>query len=224
MKKLWIKFFSGIVVGLISFAANSQQPAGPGSSPSTAAQLKISPGTLLQLEISGDIDVKKVHAGDTFRTKLWDDVRDGGKILLPRNTTIVGHVVDAQPRTKENPESKLTIGLDKAVFKDGSELPLQGIVERVEYSSVAIAAAAETKSHSYNQSPFPGSTTNVAMPTQGRTEDLQVGPGPTNVQDKSIVAQGNSLTGQTVFTSADKADVKLRRFATLDVRVTHSGN
>src|ERR1700756_3895999 len=160
MRKQWIIV---ALVALISSASAGQQPASSSPAPPPAVP-KITPGTLAQVEVSSDVDAKKAHAGDVFRTRLWDDVRGpSGQVVLPAKTIIVGHVVDSQPRTKENPESKMTIAFDKAVLKDGSELPLHGVVERVQISSIALAAA-ETNSRSYNASANPGSTTNVAMP------------------------------------------------------------
>jgi hypothetical protein len=216
-------------MGLISVGAYSQQPFASASQAPTAAQIKIDPGTLIQVEMNSDIDVKKAHAGDIFRTRLWDAVRNGDKIILPQKTIVVGHVVEAQRRTKDNPESKLTITFDKAVFKDGSELPLR-VVARVQLSQMAAAAAADANARSYNPGLSPGSTTNVAMPSQlplpgeGVDKNQLVAAGPTNIRDTTIVPEGDASGTLTVFHSATKADVKIKHFATLDVRVTHTGD
>jgi hypothetical protein len=58
------------------------------------------------------------------------------------------------------------------------------------------------------------------MPTQGAPQDTQVAPGPTNVRDTSVDVKWNPSAGTTVISSANKDDVKLKRFATLDVRIT----
>lgn len=249
MENRWIRLVLSTAIGLVLFAGqpgvpaepvfasvawNSQQPAASStSSPTspTATQAKISPGTLVQVEMTSDVDVKKAHAGDIFRTKLWQDVRSGDKIILPQNTVLVGHVVDAQPRTKTTAESKLTIAFDKAVLKDGSELPLHGVVERVQLTPIAVAAGAGTNTPSYNPGLNPGSTTNVAMPNQlpspgqGGVQDKNQlpTPGPTNIRDTSILIQRDASGTLTVLSSAAKADVKLKHYATLDVRITHTG-
>jgi len=220
MKKLVMQSALGTVIAMCALATIAQQPSTPNPASPTAPQVTISPGIVIQVEMSGDIDVKKVHPGDVFRTKLWDDARNSsGAILLPKKTVVVGHVVEAQPHSKSDPESKLTIAFDKALLKDG-ELPLHGVVERVEFSSIAISAAADAQAHSAGKSPFPGSTTNVAMPTQGAAQDTQVAPGPTNIRDTSVDIKRNPSAGTTVISSTTKDDVKLKRFATLDVRIT----
>lgn len=179
-------------------------------------------GPIVQVEMSSDIDVKKAHPGDVFRTKIWEDVRSGDKVVLPQKTIIVGHVVAAEPRSKDNPDSKLTIAFDKAILKNGSELPVRGVVERVQLSPMAVAAA-DSNSPGYNQGLNPGSTTNVAMPGTGSAEQKQITPGPTNIRDSSIALQGDPAGATTVLSSTTKAEVKLKRFATLDLRVTKMG-
>jgi len=229
MKNHWIRLGLITVMGLISFGSYSRQPVASAAQSPTAAQAKIDPGTLIQVEMNSDIDVKKAHAGDVFRTKLWGDIRNGDKVILPQKTIVIGHVVEAHPRTKDNPESKLTIAFDKAVLKDGSELPLSGVVARVQLSQMAVAAA-DASARSYNPGLNPGSTTNVAMPTQvplpgeGGDKNQLAAVGPTNIRDTAILAEGDASGTLTVFRSATKADVKIKHFATLDVRITRSGD
>ena len=227
MEKRWNRLVLSAAIGLIFFSAYSQQPTA--STAQTPTPAKISPGTLIQAEMSNDVDAKKAHAGDIFRARIWREVRSGDKIILPQKTVLIGHVVEAQPHTKDNPQSKLTIAFDKAVLKDGSELPLSGVVARVQLSQMAAAAAADSNARSYNPGLSPGSTTNVAMPTQvplpgeGGDKNQLVGAGPTNIRDTTILAEGDASGTLTVFRSTTKADVKIKHFATLDVRITHAG-
>ena len=223
MKERWITLVFIAVTCSLSPAVNAQQPVPSNPAPAGAANDAINPGTIIQVEVTGDIDAKKAHASDVFRTRLWDDVRSGDKIVLPQKTMLVGHVVEAQPRTKDNPESKLTITFDKAVLKNGTELPLHGVVERVQLSSLAAAAATDSNNPGYNQDLNPGSTTNVAMPNAAPTDQKTVTLGPTNIRDSSIIPKADPTGTLTVLTTTAKGDVKLKHYATLDVRVTHSG-
>jgi len=209
-----------VSLALTSVAARAQQP--PASAP-------IAPGTLLQVEMSNDVDAKKAHPGDVFKTRLWDDVRNGDKVVLPAKTVVVGHVVAAQPHTKDNSDSSLSVAFDKAILKSGAEIPLHCVVERVQLSQMAAAAAAGANGPSYNQGLNPGSTTNIAMPAQqpqageGPHQDQPLTPGPTNIRDTGLVPQADPSGNLTVIGSAGKSDAKLKKFATLDVRVTRSG-
>lgn len=230
MRKRWITIIFTAAMGSIAYSACSQQPAASNTAASTAAQTKIESGTLIQVEMNSDVDVKKAHAGDIFRTRLWEAVRNGDKVILPQKTIVVGHVVAAQPRTKDNPESRLTIAFDKALLKDGSELPLHGVVARVQLSSMAVAAGADTNARSYNPGLSPGSTTNIAMPAQlplpgeGGDKNQLATLGPTNIRDTTILCEEDASGTLTEFRSATKADVKIKHYATLDVRITHTAD
>ena len=217
MKESWIRFAAASVIGLVSIAAHGQPSSG---SPVQSGTIS---GPLIQVEMNSDVDVKKAHAGDVFKTRVWEDVRSGDKIILPQKTILIGHVVSAHPRSKDNPDSTLVVAFDKAVLKDGTELPVRGVVERVELSSMAVAAAGP-HSPGYNQGLNPGSTTNIAMPNQTVNEEQkQITPGPTYVRDSSIALQADASGTTTVLSSTTKAEVKLKHFATLDVRVTQIG-
>ena len=220
-----IRFIAVLVItflpcAFVGWGLGSQNPSG---GPSHAANDAIAPGTLLQVEISKDIDAKKAHPGDIVRTKLWADVRSSDNAILPKKTIIVGHVVEAQPRTKADPESKLSIAFDKAILKDGSELPLHGVIERVELSPMAFAASKKGKEQLYSANP--GSTTNIAMPAQlpepgqGESDSQVPTTGPTNVRDPEIGLQQDTSRGVTILSSS-RGSVKLKQFAMIDVQVT----
>lgn len=221
MQYRWTSIILSTALLLASPAVIAQQPATSGNT-SQAPVADALTGPIIQVEMNNDVDVKKAHPGDVFKTKVWEDVRSGDKVVLPRKTIIVGHVVAVQPRTKDNPDSRLTIAFDKAILKNGSELPLHGVVERVEFSQMAVAAT-DRSSPSYNSGLNPGSTTNVAMPNSGNAEQQQIAPGPTYIRDSSIALQGDASGNMTVLTSTTKADIKLKHFATLDVRITKIG-
>jgi len=210
------KTLLAVVIALTPFAVRAQQPAAPSSS-------QIAPGTMIQVEMLKDIDAKKAHPGDMFQTRLWQDVTSNGRTILPKKTVIVAHVVEAQPRGKDNADSKLTIAFDKALLKDHSELPLHGVVARVQLTPLAVASGPKKGTQLY--SPNVGSTTNIAMPAQlpeagtGGPDDQLPTPGPTNVRDPDIAVQPDAAGTATTLTSS-KDDVKLKRYATLDVRIS----
>jgi hypothetical protein len=201
-------------------AAAGQQPAASNDNGNSSTQ--IAPGTMIQVEMSKDVDAKKAHPGDVFQAKLWNDIRVGDKVVVPKKSVIMGHVVEAQPRGKGGAESKLTIAFDKALVKGGAEIPLHGAVERVQLSPMAVAAASKGGTQLY--SPNPGSTTNIAMPAQmpeagtGGPDDQLPAPGPSNVRDPNISLQKDASGTQTTLSNS-KEEMKLKHYATLDVRI-----
>jgi hypothetical protein len=59
---------------------------------------------------------------------LLADVLSHGKIVVRRDSKLVGHVTEAQPHSKDNPESRLGIVFDKAVLKGGQEIPFTSVL------------------------------------------------------------------------------------------------
>ncbi len=84
--------------------------------------------------LSKTIDAKKAKSGDEIEAKVLQDVRSAGRVVIPKGSKLVGHVTEAQPRTKEQKHSELAVIFDRAVLKGGQTIPLHGYV-------VALAAA-----------------------------------------------------------------------------------
>ena len=89
----------------------------------------LSSGTTLQAELTKSIDAKKAKPGDEVTAKLTQDVRSSNQVVLHKGTKLVGHVTEAQAKSKENGESKLGIAFDKAVLKGGQEMAFTGVIQ-----------------------------------------------------------------------------------------------
>ena len=85
--------------------------------------------TTLQAELTKSLDAKKAKPGDEVTARVTQDVKSDGRVVIHRGSKLIGHVTEAQARTKENSESKLGIVFDKAVVKGGSEVTLNAIVQ-----------------------------------------------------------------------------------------------
>ena len=79
-------------------------------------------------ELSKTLDAKKAKAGDPVTARLLADVVSHGKIVARRDSKLIGHVTEAQPYTKENPESRLGIVFDKVILKGGQEVPVRSML------------------------------------------------------------------------------------------------
>jgi hypothetical protein len=85
----------------------------------------------LQAELTKSLDAKKAKPGDEVSAKLTQDVKENGKVVLHKGSKLVGHVTEAQARSKENAESKLGVVFDKAVLKGGEEMSFNGVIQAV---------------------------------------------------------------------------------------------
>ena len=107
-----------------SAAAGSNSAAGVNGASGALAS-----GTTLQAELTKPIDAKKAKQGDEVTAKVTQDVKSSGQVVLHKGTKLVGHVTEAQAKTKDNNESKLGIAFDKAVLKGGEEMALTGVIQ-----------------------------------------------------------------------------------------------
>jgi len=104
---------------------------GAGAAGVSGASGALSSGTTLQAELSKSLDAKKAKPGDQVDAKLTQDVKENGKVVLHKGSKLVGHVTEAQAKSKENVESKLGVVFDKAVLKGGEEVAFNGVIQAV---------------------------------------------------------------------------------------------
>jgi hypothetical protein len=105
--------------------ATSPQPSGSASQP--AGEKKIAPGSVIPVQLTKTVDAKKAKTGDQVVAKVTQDMKtSSGEVLVPKDTKIIGHVTQAQARSKEQKESELAIMFDHAEIKNGNsvELPM----------------------------------------------------------------------------------------------------
>jgi hypothetical protein len=92
---------------------------------------------------AGDFQVAKVFAtletsvdtltnarDDTFTLITMNDVGVGGRIVIPKGSKIVGHVVGVTNKGRDASKSVLALSIDNALTKSG-DIPLQAIIVAV---------------------------------------------------------------------------------------------
>ena len=91
--------------------------------------------------LSQPVDVKKNKPGDQVTAKTTEATKSEGKVVIPKGSKLVGHVTECRQRSKEEKESALGIVFDKAILKNGEEVPLNVTIN-------ALAAAQSAASNS----------------------------------------------------------------------------
>jgi len=105
-------------------AAQTQAP-----SVTTSSEASLAGGTAINAVLNSSIDAKKAKPGEQITAHTIDTVKSlDGRTILPKGTNLVGHVTQASARSKDQGESMLAIQFDKAVLKDGEEVPLHNAV------------------------------------------------------------------------------------------------
>jgi hypothetical protein len=139
-------------------AAASNTGSGSASVKSDKANADLAQGTEINATLSKPVDSRKAKPGDEVVATTNDDVKSDGKVIVPRGSRLVGHVTSARPHSKpsssdkkETPAStanknasaageagsQLGIVFDKAVLKDGREVPLNAGIQALAAGSAA---------------------------------------------------------------------------------------
>lgn len=103
----------------VTFAYPAQaqsNPPGPGE-----PGYKPGSGTTLCVDIPRTIDAKKLKAGEEIDARITDDLMYDGKVIVPRETKVIGKVADLKVGAKDDPETRLLLQFEKIVIKDGRE-------------------------------------------------------------------------------------------------------
>jgi len=92
-------------------------------------------GAEMNATLSQTVDARKAKPGDEVTATLSEDVRANGRLLFLRGTMLVGRVTEAQARTRrtddDTPDSRLGIEFERAVLRDGQEVPINATIQAV---------------------------------------------------------------------------------------------
>jgi hypothetical protein len=117
-----------------STSSSASAKAGEGSA-------SLSSGTAMNASLSQPVDARKNKPGDQVTAKTTEATKSEGKVVIPRGAKLIGHVTECKQRSKEEKESALGIVFDRAVLKNGEEIPLN-----VTIRALAAAQAAASSS------------------------------------------------------------------------------
>jgi hypothetical protein len=183
---------------------SAQQPAttpaqdAPAASASDARINKIAPGSVLPVQLTRGINAKKAKTGDEVVATVTQDMRNNaGTVIVPKDTKVVGHVTEAQPRSKEQKESEVGIAFDHAVLKTGEmmQMPMsiQAIIAPPSRNS---DSAANGNSNAQQPSSYPGGAQAGGASAPGGGRGSMGGAAPTaSAPQTSGNSQAETPTG-----------------------------
>jgi hypothetical protein len=97
------------------------------------------PNSYILVELNKSLKAKTLKPGDKVKAKVSQDVISHGKVIIPVETELVGHVTEVQLKDGENSESRLGIVFDTILLKHFHDINCQAVVQ-------AVAAPAERRS------------------------------------------------------------------------------
>ncbi|HET6930120.1 MAG TPA: hypothetical protein VFI45_07345 [Candidatus Acidoferrum sp.] len=99
-------------------------------------------GAAINAELTAPVDSKKAKPGDPVAARTTEPTKSDGKTVIPKGSKLVGHVTQASARAKGDSESALGIVLDKAILKNGQEVPLNVAIQALASAQSAASANA----------------------------------------------------------------------------------
>jgi hypothetical protein len=124
-----------------SSAVNSTAASAEKSRTAASASERSAANSTMNATLLHPVDARKNKPGDPVRARTTGASQSPDGTPLPKGTELVGHVTQTQSRTKNQPESDLGIVFDKAVLKNGQEVPINGAIQAVAAARNSASAA-----------------------------------------------------------------------------------
>jgi hypothetical protein len=132
--------------GVSTASSRQNQQKENGNQAGAAAAGQLASGTHLQVVLTKPLDASKNKPGDPVVAKTTAAVQGKSGVIIPKGAQIVGHVTRASVRGHGESQSVLGISFDRAVLKDGSEVPLNVAIQAVAAAQSAAAMNADDDS------------------------------------------------------------------------------
>jgi hypothetical protein len=110
-----------------------------------ASSSPLKSGTTIQAELVKPIDAKKSKVGDEVIAKTTEDVKSGGKVVVPAGSTLVGRIMGVRLQNSEQTTSQVGIAFNRAILKSGKEIPVALSIQAIGSRQPAAIAATPTR-------------------------------------------------------------------------------
>ena len=120
-------------------ASASGNTSSSASANANGNSLNIASGTPIQAALVTPVDAKHSKPGDPVVAKTTQDVKQDGQTVMKKGSRLNGHITQAQPRSGTDSQSSLGMVFDRAVTKNGQQVPMNLSIQ-------ALAAAANQTS------------------------------------------------------------------------------
>lgn len=185
-----VTFGIAILLLLVSITS-AQKPVDKATSVSaisdSSAAVSVAPGTYVAGRLQNSLDVKKAKVGDEVVLKTTSAVKQNGKAVIAKGSTLVGRVTEVQKKAKGNASSSIGIVFQQ-LQQGGRSLPINAVI-----TSVIQANSAATMS---SDDLFASGSTSTRSTTAASTSGGLLG-GVTNTVGGVANATTQTLGGVT---------------------------
>ncbi len=181
-------------IALLLWGTAWAQDATPAASNETNNQARIAPGSVIPVQLTKSIDAKKAKTGDEVFARVTQDLKsDNGDVILAKDAKVVGHVTEAQARTKEQKASEVGIIFDQTMTKSGEmkvPMSIQAIIAPVQSNPSA------GDSGGYGQPATGGATATSPMGGSNRNGQMEGAPPTASPSPRSTGSAAGSTEAQ----------------------------
>lgn len=179
-----------------SSSQNTSPHAGTPAQTGTPEQnaSRIAPGSIIPVRLAKTVDAKKAKQGDEVIGTVPGDLKaTSGQVIVPKDTKVVGHITEAQKRSKEQKESQLGIAFDHMQMRNGQAVQIPMSIQAI----VAPPNRTNNASPENQPSPPPSGTTTMSPAggdrggVMGGNPATPTGPPSTETAPTDTQAQSN---------------------------------
>ncbi|MGA8553730.1 MAG: hypothetical protein WB630_04860 [Candidatus Acidiferrales bacterium] len=156
MRAIGLSLAALAVLACVGFAHALPGRSKSSASLATSSATVLAAGTTICVALANSIDAKKAKPGDAITARVTLPVLSHGKVIIPNDAKITGHVTLAKTRSRDSNESQIGLLFDRAVLKDGSELPLSLTVQAIGRTVPSAAEIANQQPYNPNVATTPG--------------------------------------------------------------------
>ncbi len=127
----------------LSISATAQVNSSTGAVASSTGSTNAGPlsaATAVSGKLQSDLNVKKAGVGDKVFLKTTNDVKQNGKVVIKKGSTIAGHVTQVTKNAKGNAGSSIGVMFSELV-QGGRSIPIDATIMSIVSASSASQAA-----------------------------------------------------------------------------------
>ena len=105
--------------------------AAAAATPKAGAETVKPKTSYMLVELSNTLKAKNLKVGDKVKAEVSQDVLSHGKVIIPVETKLLGHVTEVSARDSTHPESRLGIVFDRILLKHFHDINFEAVVQAV---------------------------------------------------------------------------------------------
>lgn len=117
--------------GQADVTAKPAAAAAATATPKAAAETVKPKASYMLVELSKPLKAKNLKVGDKVKAEVSQDVLSHGKVIIPVETKLLGHVTEVSARDSTHPESRLGIVFDRILLKHFHDINFEAVVQAV---------------------------------------------------------------------------------------------